>query len=249
MSAISSLRMHYRLFGVPGILKRARAGIKGGHPELLTKLPNRQGAAYVRIHTTDVLVFEHVFAGGGYDFKLKFSPKVIVDIGANIGLASVLFATRYPDARIISIEPEPSNFAVLAMNAKLFPQIEPVHAAVWNRSDVAYIDPEIPYGHCGVQVSKNLENGISVKCLTVSELIDRFNLPQIDIMKIDAEGAECEILENASAWMDNVNLICAELHERFRPGCHEAFARATVGFLRGWRYDELCCVDRMAAEV
>jgi hypothetical protein len=62
MSAISSLKMHFELFGVAGLLKRASVSISGGYPELLAKLPNRQGAAYVRMHTTDVLVFQHADA-------------------------------------------------------------------------------------------------------------------------------------------------------------------------------------------
>jgi FkbM family methyltransferase len=35
-----------------------------------------------------------------------FNPKIIVDAGANIGMASICFARRYPLATIITIEPD-----------------------------------------------------------------------------------------------------------------------------------------------
>jgi FkbM family methyltransferase len=244
MTAISSFKMHYQLFGLAGVVKRASASIKNRYPEFIAKLPDRHGAVHIRLHTTDVIVFQHVFVNRGYDFKLDFTPKIIVDIGANVGLASVFFALKYPMARIISVEPEPSNFSVLVKNARLFPQIEPLHAAIWDRSGSIYMDPNVPFGHCGAQVDTNIKKGNAVNCVALTDLISQFGLTHIDILKIDAEGAECEILQTAAHWRDRVSLICAELHERLRPGCNEAFAQATTNFSRGWKYDELCCVDR-----
>jgi hypothetical protein len=47
---------------------------------------------YVRPGTTDIEVMQQVLLDYEYDFKLPGRPQVIVDAGANIGLASVYFA-------------------------------------------------------------------------------------------------------------------------------------------------------------
>jgi len=43
---------------------------------------------------------------------------LIIDCGANIGCASVWFATQYPKARILAVEPDPDNFRMLVRNSK-----------------------------------------------------------------------------------------------------------------------------------
>lgn len=48
-----------------------------------------------------------------YAWDTAVRPRVIVDAGANIGLASLFFANKYADAKIIAIEPEEHNFKIL----------------------------------------------------------------------------------------------------------------------------------------
>ena len=60
--------------------------------------------------TTDVACFEKVFISKEYSSPFEYSPQVIVDAGANVGMATLYFASRYPTARILAIEPESANF-------------------------------------------------------------------------------------------------------------------------------------------
>jgi FkbM family methyltransferase len=61
-------------------------------------------------------------------------PPVIIDAGANVGLCAVFYANRFPDARIIAIEPEPSNYEMLKKNTAPYPNITTVHAALWKEN-------------------------------------------------------------------------------------------------------------------
>ncbi len=96
----------------------------------------------MRLNTSDFPTFDQVFIQQEYDFDISRAPKVIVDAGANIGLASIYFANKYPDAKIIAIEPEQSNFKLLEMNVSPYPNVIPVQAALWNKNeDINLIDP------------------------------------------------------------------------------------------------------------
>ena len=75
-----------------------------------------------------------VFLDNEYDFRAVERPQVIVDAGANIGLASILFANRYPQAKILAIEPEHDNFNLLADNVRSYDNIVPLQAALGART-------------------------------------------------------------------------------------------------------------------
>src|SRR5215471_7071905 len=87
---------------------------------------------FLRPGTTDQNVYEQVLLEKEYDIDLG-SPSFIVDAGAHIGLTSIFFASKYPGATVVAIEPEPSNFALLVQNVRHYPYIKPVHAGLWSK--------------------------------------------------------------------------------------------------------------------
>jgi len=65
------------------------------------------------------------------------------------------------------------------------------------------------------------------KCFKLSTLLDQAGFYNVEILKIDIEGAELEVFSNgAEEWLSRVNLIIIETHDRFRPGSEEAVRRA-----------------------
>jgi Methyltransferase FkbM domain len=63
------------------------------------------------------------------------------------------------------------------------------------------------------------------------DLLNRYNVPQVDILKLDIEGAEREVFaHNAEQWLDKVRVIGIELHDRWVPGCSRAFYQAVCGY-------------------
>ena len=66
-----------------------------------------------------------------------------------------------------------------------------------------------------------------VENITVEDILRMYDAKKIDILKLDIEGAEKEVLENCSAWIEKCDIIIAELHDRFVEGCSAAYATAT----------------------
>ena len=84
---------------------------------------------------------------GELDFHLRSEPNLIIDAGANIGLASIVFAQRYPGARIVALEVDASNVVVLRKNVEAYRNVQVRHAALWpDDGFVRIVNPEAdPY--------------------------------------------------------------------------------------------------------
>ncbi|MBK8563725.1 MAG: hypothetical protein IPN76_10385 [Saprospiraceae bacterium] len=82
------------------------------------KFPSFRFPIYIRNKTSDVPTFNACILDEGYNFNLGFEPETVVDLGSNIGLSAVYFATRYPTAKIICVEPEQDNYDLLVKNTK-----------------------------------------------------------------------------------------------------------------------------------
>jgi FkbM family methyltransferase len=177
-----------------------------------------------------MMVFHCVFCAGEYWFGLPSEPPhVIIDAGANIGMSAIFYARRFPQARIIAIEAEQSNYALMCSNIRRYANILPVHGALWGADGSISIGTDMlpgASGHWGYTVSP--EAG-PIRAYTIPSLMRTFQLDHIDLLKIDIEGAEQEVFETCD-WQDHVDSFIIELHDRFRPGCAAPVARALEGF-------------------
>ena len=152
---------------------------------------------------------------------------MIFDCGAHVGFTSIWFATRYPHARIIAVEPEGSNYDLLVQNVTPFSNVTAVQAALWSHSGVVAIDDpgSGTWGFQPTRLERVAHPVATVESLTVNDVMDRFGFEHVDLLKIDIEGAENEVFSDTGAtkWIDSVGVIEVELHDRFRPGCSRAF--------------------------
>jgi FkbM family methyltransferase len=230
IESYSSLLGDYRhVFGRAGLAYAIRA--RTANPGVATAVPPRAThPVTLRLGTTDIATYLDVFVKQPYKVDLRTPPRVIVDAGANIGLTSVYFALRYPEARIIAVEPEGTNAALLAVNTAPYPNVTVVAAALWHdETTVNVVDSG--RGHWGFRTTGDERHAMQrVPAVTVDSLIRKHGIDYIDVLKVDIEGAEAEVFADASAWIDRVGLILIELHERFRPGCNRVFYQATRGF-------------------
>ena len=202
-------------FGLSGLLAYLKIKTGATNRIRLRGLPH---SIRLRPGTSDVTTFKHIFAHGDYDFQFTPAPRVIVDAGANVGLAAVYFANRYPDAQIIAIELSPDNFHLLQENTRHYPHISIIHAGLWPRHETLKFQQEgvSPWGY---KVNNSLtDNSISVKSVTIPDILTKYQIATIDLLKIDIEGAEVELFSSScEAWLPKVRHIIIEFHDRWRP--------------------------------
>jgi FkbM family methyltransferase len=212
-----------------------------GHPLTMafhvSDLPH---SLYMRVPSSDADAYQQVFLDEQYRFDVRRSPEIIVDAGANIGLASVYFSNRYPSARVFAIECEQQNFELLRRNVEPYKNIVPIHAALWNHDgEVEVTDPGLgSWGFIAAEKSSSSTASSSVPSLTLDSVMRRHGISRIDVLKIDIEGAELEVFDASASWIDKVDAIIVELHDRLKPGCERSFAQATTSFSERWRRGE-----------
>ena len=138
--------------------------------------------------------------------------ETIVDCGANIGIASLYFASAYPAARIYSVEADPENFAMLKLNTMSEPRIVPIHGCIVSepQATVAF-DNRGPGWSCKVGQSDQISGQIEVTAITLDALLTNYSIVHVDLLKMDIEGAEREVFARGQ-YLSKARHIIAELH-------------------------------------
>jgi glycosyl transferase, family 25 len=198
-------------------------------------VPEARAEVELRLNSTDVPTFGQVFANFEYDSPcLPPTASTIVDLGANIGLATLYFGARYPQASILSVEPDADNFGVLLRNTQSLQQrVHRYQAAIWTHDGQINLrtedDTNRSLGAWGIQVTASPSPGQkSVPCYRLATILDLAGFSAVDILKIDIEGAELELFsEGIDDCLSRIQMIIIETHDRFRPGS-EAAVRKTL---------------------
>lgn len=132
----------------------------------------------------------------------------ILDVGANIGVATMYWRRRYPDAHITAFEPDPAIFKVLESNLQCWEpelQTELVQAAVWSHEGtVAFIQEGADAG----RVEEGDSETVSVPAVSLRGFLEE----PIDLLKIDVEGAELEIIRDCADSLNSVRRVFVEHH-------------------------------------
>jgi FkbM family methyltransferase len=250
MVSIRKIRMYCRIVGVSGFARAINAKVTRSTGYCSVRRLDYQYPFRLRVPSSDVDAYEQIFINQEYDFALEKEPKVIVDAGANIGLASIYFANKCPEAKIFAIEPEISNFELLKENVRPYPQVIPIHAALWNRSEELILtDPGLGKWGFMTENKNEIASQSRVAChpvmaVTINDLLDDYGLESIDILKVDIEGAEREVFEDSSSWIERVDSIIIELHERLKIGCNRSFYCGSRGFHKEWQQGENVYLSR-----
>ncbi|MES2711084.1 MAG: FkbM family methyltransferase [Pseudomonadota bacterium] len=140
---------------------------------------------------------------------------LIIDAGANVGYSAVYFASMFPDAQVIAIEPDPDTFAELCLNCSGHPRIRPVQAALWSHEDGVDLRGTPDAGSWSRQVS---EGGGNTASRRLSSLIAEVPSGIPLIVKLDIEGAEREVMQADRAIIAAAPCIIIEPHDFMIPG-------------------------------
>ncbi len=164
----------------------------------------------LRTRGSDMLTFHEVIKEEIYRNVVENVQdcRTIVDLGANIGLASRYFSAHYPNARIVAVEPNPDTFEVLKVNMQGRPNTKLLHAAVWN-SVRALSGTSAPDHFSAFTVREDL-NG-TMQGIPISTILNICG-EQIDLLKMDIEGAETTVFKGNVDWLRRVRCLAIEFH-------------------------------------
>lgn len=175
------------------------------------------------------LLFQEIFllrcyTGGGF-----YQPRggdVVVDVGANVGMFAMHLLTLCSNVREIHcFEPSQDARSRLALNIESnnLGNVVSIHPfAIWSGCGSKLL---LPYPCSGRKSFFNDGTGFddgsgeTVRCLSLSAALNLCGIESVDFLKIDAEGAEVEILQAAdSATWAKIARVALEYHEALRPG-------------------------------
>jgi len=227
---LKSAKWYYEFSGIRGVSAATSFRLFRRPLELAITPPGSDHSVFLRLNTSDVCSYRDVLIrqDKSYDPRIPgFSPGTIVDVGAHIGMASLLFAHNYPKARIIAVEPEAANFVALVRNVSPHKNIVPVHAALWKKDGEVRLGKSTAHPKGAFAIAERGDQ--RVRAVTMDTLIKETGLSTIDFLKIDIEGAEKDVFQNC-AWIQDVRVIAIELHDRIRPDCRSTVESAAVDF-------------------
>lgn len=209
-----------------------------------------------RENTTDVGTIQDVFQVHSYNLgRLRRNADLIaywqaktergmrpliVDAGANIGAVSVYFHRQFPNASIVAIEPEPENYALLAMNAAGLP-ITCLHNALTSRpASVEVVDPGLGSNAFRTEVlEEQHRSATSIEGVSINRIFsDRPHDTYPFIVKLDIEGAEGEVFSSNIEWLQHTPIVIIELHDWLLPKAQtsRSFLQAISGLDRDFIY-------------
>ena len=158
----------------------------------------------------------------------NFQPKLILDFGGNIGCSAVYFALKYPSAKIYCVEPQKDNFKLLRKNTSFYKNVFPINSAIWDKETFIQVLEEGRHPTDYMTFETDEKNPKAFKTTTVLKLLSESGFDEIDLLKIDIEGAEKELFaaENVHEWLSKVKVLAIELHDRMKCGCSYEFFKA-----------------------
>lgn len=212
----------------PGFLWRHSPRITKVHTAEV-KMRNR-GTIHLRAGESDVAAVREVFGKGQYNIQAFPSVSsrimshyseiinrgrvpIIIDAGANIGAASLWFASQYKEAGIVAIEPEYENFRVLRKNSEFNGRIRALHAAIGSSAGFVSVHST---GLGWASQTTRSDSGIQM--ITIEDAAASISMGELFIVKIDIEGFEKDLFSANTEWLDQAFVVFVEPHDWMLPG-------------------------------
>jgi FkbM family methyltransferase len=141
-------------------------------------------------------LYREIFARQHYYFRAATEHPVIIDCGANIGMASLYFKWLYPKSSVQAFEPDPTTFQLLKQNiARNNLDVDTHNCALWDQNTTVNLFSELtdPGGLLmSTDASRSKGEPIKVTGRRLSDFIDGV----VDFVKLDVEGAEHRVVSD-----------------------------------------------------
>lgn len=187
--------------------------------------------------SSDMPVFREIFVEEPFSSLRELgNPSFVVDLGANAGYSSAYFLNCFPNARLVAVEPDPRNAEICRLNlAPYGERVRILQGAIWSEcTELSLLtqSSETKGRECATQVTEDgTGSQEKVPAWDMETLMQMVHCSEIDLLKIDIEGAERAVFcDRAQSWLERVRNLCIELHG---DGCNEA----VFGQLSRFTYD------------
>jgi len=172
---------------------------------------------------------KEIFVDELYKFPTKKVKPIIIDCGSNVGTSCVYFAMNYPKAKIIAFEADPRIFSVLLENMKGngIINVSAINKAVW-------VDNKgIKFGIDGADAGSIFyaKNTITIPTVRLKNYLNY----EIDMLKMDIEGAESKVIIDCGASLKNVKNLFIEYHS-FKERSQDLDEILKVLSINGFKY-------------
>ncbi|MBN1326271.1 FkbM family methyltransferase [Candidatus Falkowbacteria bacterium] len=177
----------------------------------------------------DKSVFEEIFKLGEYkaaEEKIKDAKNCVIDAGAQAGFFGLYARALNPDVKIIAIEPDEENLAAMEKNFSQnnIKDIEIISSALAGTRSVRdfFVSADFHDHSLNKNLVKKIARKVKVQGLTLGDILKKYNIEKIDLLKLDIEGTEYEVFKSLSQddW-EKINSIVLEYHD-FLNFNHEA---------------------------
>jgi FkbM family methyltransferase len=178
---------------------------------------------FYRSGTADPFVIYQILLKGGkkaeYYVPPTLRPKVILDIGSNIGASIIYFRETFPDTQIFGFEPHPDTFRILEKNVSGLNRVRIFNYGLGaNRQRVAVKADDVNFGAFntrGVFKDRGFP-AATVECEVrrLDDVLRENGIAQVDLIKIDCEGAEADVFSSLpDAILNRCHWIVGEFHD------------------------------------
>lgn len=167
---------------------------------------------HLRVGGSDTAVFRQVLIERQYRHpSVRADVRTVIDCGANIGLASLWFLNHCPNCKVLAVEPEPRNAAMLRRNlAPYGERARVIEAAVWTARTRVRLHAPPRGGEWACRIESGGSEEVSTR--TMEDLLDELGVDAVDLLKIDIEGAETTLFSAPAAWLRRVKTLLIECH-------------------------------------
>ena len=194
-------------------------------------LPTKAGLLFCTFE--DLSVLWEVFVEEVYRFSMR--PKVVVDVGAHIGIFTLYVKKVFPKSQVIAIEPCPLSFRLLKLNIRINNLSDIIVVPCALSSSRGYITLYSGLGWREASTTKLefathfAEYGkttLKVSTTTLDDLARSICVTSIDLIKIDVEGAELDVLKGGGKTLTRTKeLVIAAYHTPTEADEIEVFLR------------------------
>jgi len=196
----------------------------------------------LRVGTSDILAYADIILHEQYAAPVAPPVSFVLDAGANVGITAAYLLDRFPDARLVALEPDPINAALCRSNLTQFGSRATVLQAALTPTPTRVRMRAALQGTWAASIDED-PNG-EIEGIDVASLCARFGVEQIDILKIDIEGAELELFSHPDrTWLARVRTVLVELESAASEAAF--FSALSTQPFRYARYGEITAATRV----